>query len=52
MLISNTCKCLKCGKVYIHFSGGVILKLETPTCPECGSKLFVPWVMSEKKTKD
>lgn len=44
VLMIETRKCIKCGKVYFRFYGGVVLKLEMPTCPECGSKLSIPWV--------
>lgn len=47
MLILQPCKCLKCGKVYFHFSGGIILKIESPKCPDCGSRLFVPSSMTK-----
>lgn len=43
LIITKTYKFLKCGRVYVRFYGGLTLKLETPICPECGSKLSNPW---------
>lgn len=43
MLTQETRKCLKCGKVYTYFAGGVVYVV-VRECPECGSKLTIPWV--------
>ena len=49
MIQATKLKCIRCGYIYLHIPGNIVLDIRHPRCPKCGSILTIPTIKDIKK---
>ena len=42
-------RCIRCGHIFLHVPGGIVVDIRHPRCPKCGSILTIPTIKDIKK---
>lgn len=42
-------RCIRCGHIFFHVPGDIVVDIRHPRCPECGSILAFPTIKDIKK---